>query len=90
MDIEFEKSPATNDLKTRQNDLFDVHMADEDVSGDLPDVLKEAEVLVGVLKPCQLKVSVHVSAVGVSVSKVPVVVVSVVRHRHSPICANTD
>ena len=30
MDIEFEKSPATDDLKAGQDDLFDVHMADED------------------------------------------------------------
>ena len=63
MDIEFEKSPATDDLKAGQHDLFDVHMANEDVSGDLPDVLEEAEVLVGVLQPGQLQVSVHVSAV---------------------------
>ena len=46
-------------------------MGDEDVAGDLADVLEEAEVEVLVLEPGQLQVAVHEGAVGVPVSQVP-------------------
>ena len=78
--VELEQGPAPDDLQAGQDDLLDIDVGDEDVAGDLPDVLEEAEVQVGLLEPSQLQVAVHVSAVGVTVSQVSIVVLSVVGH----------
>ena len=78
--VELEEGPAPDDLQAGQDDLLDVDVGDEDVAGDFPDVLEEAEVQVGLLEPSQLQVAVHVSAVGVTVSQVSIVVLSVVGH----------
>ena len=65
-------------------------MADEDVAGDLPDVLEEAEVEVLVLEPGELQVAVDIGAVGVSVPEVPVVVLPVAGHGHPSIGPDTN
>jgi len=65
-------------------------VADEDVAGDLPDVLEEAEVEVLVLEPRQLQVAVHEGAVGVPVSEVPIVMLPVRRNRHSAVGPDTN
>lgn len=67
MDVELEECPAPDNLEAGQDNLPDVHMANEDVASDLPDVLQEAQVQVLILKPGQLQVAIHVGAVGVSV-----------------------
>ncbi len=69
-------------LKRRQNDPGDVDLWDENVSGDLPDVLQKAQIQILVLEPGQLQIAVHVSAVGVPIAQIPIVVLPVVRHRH--------
>ena len=67
LDSQLEQSPAPDDLEAGQDDSLHVHVGDEDVAGDLSDVLEEAEVEVLVLEPGKLQVSVHISAVRVSV-----------------------
>jgi len=88
--IQFEECSTSDYLKTGQDDLPDIHMADQNISGHLTDVLKEAEVKILVLKPRKLEVTVHVGAVRVSVSEVPVVMVPITGDRHPPIGPNTD
>ena len=85
LDRELEQSPAPDDLEAGEDDPPDIHMGDEDIAGDLTDVLEEAQVKVLVLKPGQLQVAVHEGAVSVSVPEVPVVMLPVARHRHPPI-----
>ena len=70
-------------LQRRQNDSGDVHLRDEDVAGDLPDVLEKAEIQILILEPGQFQIAVDVGAVGVPISQVPVMVFPVVRNRHS-------
>ena len=90
LNCQFEQGSTSDDLEAGQDDPPDVHVGDEDVAGDLLDVLQEAEVQVLVLEPGQLQVAVHEGAVGVSVPKVPVVVLAVGWHRHSPVCPDTN
>lgn len=61
-------------------DLPYVHVADEDIAGDLSDILEETEVECLVLEPRDLQVAVDVSTVGVPVSKIPVVMLLVGRN----------
>ena len=90
LDGQLEEGPAADDLEAGQDDPLDVHVGDEDVPGDLSDVLEEAEVEVLVLEPGKLQVAVDIGAVGVSVPEVPVVVLAVGWHRHSPVCPDTN
>jgi len=60
-------------------------VTDENVPGDLPYVLEETEVEGFVLEPCDLQVAIDVSTVGVPVSKIPVVMLFVGRHRETAI-----
>ena len=90
LDSQLEQSPASDDLEAGQDDPLDVHVGDEDVAGDLSDVLEEAEVEVLILEPSELEVAVHIGAVGVSVPQVPVVVLAVAWHRHPSIGSDTN
>ena len=90
LDGELEEGPAADDLEAGQDDPLDVHVGDEDVPGDLSDVLEEAEVEVLVLEPGELQVAVNIGAVGVSVPEVPVVVLPVAGHGHPPIGPDTN
>ena len=90
LDGELEQGPASDDLEAGQDDPLDVHVGDEDVAGDLPDVLEEAEVEVLVLQPGQLQVAVHIGAVGVSVAQISVVVLPVGRNGHPPVRPDTN
>jgi len=60
-------------------------VTDENVPGDLPYVLEEAEVEGFVLEPCDLQVAIDVSTVGVPVSKIPVVMLLIGRHGETAI-----
>ena len=42
--VQLEERPAADDLQRRQHDARHVHMRDEDVAGDLADVLQEAQI----------------------------------------------
>lgn len=88
MNGELEQCSSSYDLQSRQNDLLDVHVADEHVTCDLPYILEETEVECLVLEPCDLQIAVNVSTVGVPVSKIPVVVLFVGRNREAgtPTC----
>lgn len=79
-DGQFELGPTSDDLQTRQNDFVDVYVRDQNVSGHFPYVLQKTEVQVFVLQPREFQVAVHVSAVGVSVPEIPVMVVPIRRH----------
>ena len=63
-------------------------MRDEDVACHFADVLQEVQVETLVLQPRQLQVPVDVSAVGVAVAKVLVVMLAIRRNGHSAIRAN--
>lgn len=65
-------------------------MADEHVTGDLPYVLKEAEIEGFVLKPRDLQITVDISTVGVPVSKISVMMLFVRGYRKPPICTDAD
>lgn len=80
VDVELEEGTTAYDLQPRQDDLRHVDMTDEDVAGDLADVLQEAEIELVVLQPRDLQVAVDVRTVGVPVSKIPVMVILVRRH----------
>ena len=73
-----------------QADPADVDVGDEDVAGDLSDVLEEGEVEVLVVEPRQLQVAVHVGAVGVAVAEVGVVVLAVVDRAQPAVCADAN
>ena len=90
LDSQLEQSPAPDDLEAGQDDPLDVHVGDEDVAGDLSDVLEEAEVEALVLEPGELQVAVHVSAVCVSIPQVPIVMLPVAWHRHPSIGSDTN
>lgn len=90
MDGKLEESSAPYDLQSRQNDLFDVHVADEHVTSDLPYILEKAEVESLVLEPCDLQVAVDVSTVGVPVSKIPIVMLLVGRNGEAAIGSNAN
>ena len=90
LDGQLEEGPAAHDLEAGQDDPPDVHVGDEDVPGDLSDVLEEAEVEVLVLEPGELQVAVHVGAVCVSVPQVPIVMLPVAWHRHPSIGSDTN
>ena len=64
--VELEQVPPPNDLEAGQHNAPEVHVGDEDVAGDLADVVEEGEVQVLVLQPGQLQVAVNVGAVRVS------------------------
>lgn len=72
-----EESSAPYDLQSRQNNLLDVHVADEHVTGDLSYILEETEVECLILQPRDLQVTVDISTVGVPVSKIPIVMLFV-------------
>lgn len=82
MDGGLEGGSAADDLELRESHLLDGDVGDEHVAGHLADVGQEAEVQVLVLQPRDLQVPVHVSAVGVPVLQVLVVVRPRRRHRH--------
>lgn len=90
VNIELEESSTADDLQPRQDDPSHVHVTDEDVTGDLPYVLEEAEVEGFVLEPCDLQIAIDVSTVGVPVSKIPVVMLFVGRHGEAAIGTNTN
>lgn len=90
LDGQLEQGAAPDDLEAGQDDPLDVHVGDEDVAGDLSDVLEEAEVQVLVLQPGELQVAVHVGAVGVSVPQVAVVMLPVAGHGHPTIGSDTN
>lgn len=90
VNIELEQRPPAYDLQSGKNDFSDVDVTDEYVTGDLPDILKKAEVEGVVLEPRDLQVAVDVSTVGVPVSKVPIVVVLVGRYGESAISTDAD
>lgn len=90
MNGEFEQCSSSYDLQSRQNDLLDVHVADEHITCDLPYILEETEVECLVLEPCDLQIAVNVSTVGVPVSKIPVVVLFVGRNREAAIGSNAN
>ena len=68
MNSQLEQGPTSDDLEGWEDDPRHVDVRNEDVARDLADVLQEAEVQVLVLKPRELKVAVHVRAVGVPVA----------------------
>ena len=90
LDGELEQGATSDDLQAGQDDPLHVHVGDEDVAGDLSDVLEEAEVEVLILEPSEFEVAVHIGAVGVSVPQVPVVVLAVAWHRHPSIGSDTN
>ena len=57
-------------------------MGDEDVAGDLTDVLQEGQVHVVVLQPGQLQIAIHVGAVGVPVPEIAEMMLPIVGHGH--------
>ena len=77
-------------LQRRQNYPGDIDLGDEDIAGDLSDVLQETQVQVLILQPGQLQVAVDVGAVGVPVPQVAVVVLPVAGHRHPAGRADAD
>lgn len=88
--IHFKQRPATDNLETWKYDSFYVDVRDQNVSGHFSNVLQEAQIQVLVLEPCQFEVAIHIRAVGVAVFQVPVMVVTIRRHRHTPIGPNAD
>ena len=48
--VELEERPPADDLQRGQHDPSHVHVRDEDVAGDLADVLQEAQVQLLVLR----------------------------------------
>ena len=50
-------------LEAGQYDPADIHVTDEDISSNLPDMLEKREVQVWVLEPGQLQVALHKGAV---------------------------
>ena len=46
---QLEQSSTSDDLQRRQNDFGDIHVGNEDIAGDLPDMLQKAEVQVFIL-----------------------------------------
>ena len=90
MNIKLKQCSPPNDLQSGQNHFSYVDMTDEDVTGDLADILQKAEIETWVLKPRDLQIAVDVSTVGVPVSKIPIVVLLVGRYGKSAICANTN
>lgn len=77
MNGKLEESSAPYDLQSRQNNLLDVHVADEHVTGDLSYILEETEVECLILQPRDLQVTVDIRTVGVPVSKIPIVMLFV-------------
>ncbi len=67
MDAQLEQGPASDDLERWQHDPGHIHMGDQDVAGDLSDVLQEAEVQIFILQPCQFEVAVDIGAIRVSI-----------------------
>ena len=87
---QLEERPPPDDLQRRQHDLRHFYVGDQDVAGDLADVLQEAQVQVLVLQPRQLQVAVDVGAVGVAVAEVAVVVLAVVGDGHAAVGADAN
>ena len=85
-----ESRPAAYDLQVGQDDAGQVHVADEDVAGDLAHGVEEGQVEGLVLQPGQLEVALHVGAVGVAVAQVAVVVVLVVGAGQVVVGADAD
>lgn len=77
VDAQLEASSPANDLQVRKNHLLRVDVRDEDVTGDLADVLEKAEIDVFILDPSQFQVPVDVAAIGVPLSEIPVMVLPV-------------
>ena len=50
LNCQLEESPASNDLEAGQDDPPDIHVRDEDIASDLPDMLKKTEIKILVLK----------------------------------------
>lgn len=88
--IDLEQSPSSDDLQRRQNNPPDIHMRNQNITSDFSNVLQEAEIEILVLQPSQFQISVDVSAVGVSVAKVAVVVFAVVGNGHAAVRADAD
>ena len=90
LNVELEQCPAPDDLEGGQDDLVDVDVADQDVSGNFPDVPEEAEVQVPILEPGQLQVAVDVGAVRVPVSEIAVVMVPVIDGGQTAVCTDAN
>ena len=77
MYVQLEQRPAAYDLQLRQDDLLHVHVADEDITRDLTNVLEETKVELVALQPRNLEVAVDIGAVCVAVAQVAVMVLLV-------------
>lgn len=90
VNAQLEESPASDDLEGGQDDATDIHVRDEDVARHLSDVLQEAQVQMLILEPSQLQVAIHVGAIDVAFTEVPVVVLPVGWNGHPPIGSNAN
>ena len=50
LDSELEESSAADDLETRENDATNIHVRDENISGDFSNMLKKTKIKVLVLE----------------------------------------
>jgi hypothetical protein len=88
--VELEERSSSYDLESRQPHMIDIDVTDENVAGDLTDVLKEAQVVRLVLNPGDFEVSIDIGAVVVAFLEVFVVELAVRGNAHSSICADAN
>ena len=77
MHVELEQSSTSDDLQGRQNDTGHIDVRDEHIARDLSDMLQEAKVEFFVLQPGQFQVSIDVSAVGVAIAQISVMMLAI-------------
>jgi len=65
-------------------------MTDQNIAGDLPYVVQEAEVQILVGQPGQLQVAIHIRTVRVPISEVPVMMFLVGGHGEPRFSADAD
>lgn len=87
-DIKLEQRSTSYDLQIRQDDPFNVNMGNQDVTGDLANVLQKVKVQILVLQPCQLQVPIHICTICITIAKILIVVFAIRRNGHAAICTD--
>lgn len=77
---QFEQSSTANNLQRRKDDAFDIDVRDEHVARHFANVLQEAQIEMFILEPSQFQIAIDVSAIGVAISQVSVMVFPIRRH----------
>lgn len=90
MNAELEQRTTSYYLKFWKNYPLHVHVRHENISCNFSNVFEETQIQFFVLDPCQLQVAVNVAAIGISFSKVPIMMVSIRWHWHSTICTDAN